>query len=214
MYWPYLLDVNVLKFLICSSVGLSNPVDLLIAIDSTKGIPDAQFGQIKEFLKAHLASHNISTSRTNVAILSFGKDVKEILALRNGTSREIVEKRLDAISTNLEGPQSTTKPLAIARRILTSDARYRQMRASSQVLLVMTEDSSEEDGYRLKIILSHFDHDGIDVVFLAVGLKRPQVLRNIVQDKAEVIEISNVGKLREKLGELEKRIGESAGMLQ
>lgn len=195
------------------TTGIPNPVDLVIAVDSTNEISSDQLKHVKRVLKALLTSYNISATETNVAVLRYGQNVEEVLPLKDGVRMDIIEKHIDSIAPTLEGPRSASGPLAAARRRLINDARVnRRMKPSSQILLVMMGDNSDTDDYRMKAIASQLEKDKIHLIMLAISLKNLPVLSIAVNNKSDIINVVNARKLKETLGELEMQSGQATGI--
>ena len=161
-------------------------------------------------MKVFLSSYNISRTATNVAILTYGEKVQEVLALRDGVSKDIVDKRLDGVYQTFNGPRATSVPLQLGRAILNKGRVDRRLETSPQVILVAMGDNSETDNYRLGAVSSQLQRGGIRLIVLAIGLDKPDKLKNALQEPTDIIIVNKVEELKKKLGELEKASGKAA----
>ena len=192
--------------------GIASPVDLVIAIDVVKDVSTQDLMKAKTLSKNLLKAYNISEYGTNVAILTYGADAKELLSLEDGSSKSAVEAALKGITVSDDGPRSASQPLAVARRILIDERRYdRKLKTNSQVIIFVMGDTSDEDRYRLNAVASQLERDDISLIIVGINVKNREPLKSAVKHLADLILVDDVKELKSKVPELEERSGKAAG---
>ena len=191
--------------------GINSPIDLIIALDTTKGVNSGTLFEVKELLKALLRSYNITQSGTNVGLLTYGNNAHEIVPIRDGIVRTLVESNIDK-AVYMNGPRRVedvlSKALSMLRYPSNSDHRSE---TSKQILLILLDGIIDVAPASVAQLASQIKLHDIRPIVLAVNVSNAQALLSIVKNKADFYTVDEGTSLGNVLGEIEKRSAINAG---
>lgn len=77
---------------------ISQPVDLVFAVDASSGISDTNFTEFKVFLRNALDAYKLSPHDARISIVLFGNDVKIVNKLGSSPDKDQLLKLIDGLS--------------------------------------------------------------------------------------------------------------------
>ena len=168
------------------------------------------FHGAKELLKGLAKSFKISKAGSNMGILSYSNMPQELLPLRLGHDRSVVESYIDKAVQGY-GPRNVEGALSMGYAMLVSQKplRGKHRDASKQLLILVLEGSVGLQGLEalsLKLLASK-----IKPIVVAVGLQNTSSLLSLVHDAKDLIIVHSTGMMLGALGRLEERMGKNAG---
>ena len=190
-------------------IGIKRPVDLVIALDRTKGTDAKTLHASKVLLINLLKSYEISETGTNVGVISYSNRAEELLPLRSGLDRSTVERRINQ-AVQLDGPRNLKEVVSKAYDMLVSQKHQRKQRNTSKQLLVLLleGDAGIQD---LDALSSQLRASEIKPIVVAVGVQNVRSLLPLVLDSKDLIAVDSPRMTLSALGKVEQRSGKNAG---
>lgn len=203
--------VRVSLFIFLS--GISNSIDLVIAVDTATDASPESLSAVRNMLKNLLQSYNVTEPKTNIGLITYGRTATVKLPLSIGIDRSLVERAVDEIKTQ-QGPRDLERALYQARKMLLDIKRTdKRKQATKQVLLVVTGGRSDAKEPRLTSLARAMINEGIRPIVLAVGVTNAKDLSGLVKSEEDLIISDDAKKLAKLLGNVERRSGKAAGKL-
>lgn len=189
--------------------GIQRPVDLVIALDTTKGTDKKTVHAAKALLMNLLKSYEISHTGTRVGVISYSKRAEELLPLQSGHDRSTVERHIDQ-AVQLDGPRNLKRAVSKAYDVLVSQTyRGRQRDTSKQLLLLVLEgDASTQD---FEALSSQLRANEIKPIVVAVGVQHVRRFLPLVRNSKDLIAVDSPKMTLSALGKAEQRSAKNAG---
>ena len=193
------------------STGLDSPIDVIFSFDATGGQSADDPQMAKRFLQGLLQSYDVSS--TNIGLVTYSSTASETMPLVFKPSKEAVMKSVENLPTEA-GPRIASNALVLARRsLLNFPASDLRGNVSHQVVLFTLGDNDASDKTNFAMISKQLQKDNITLIVLAVNTARDMNFADAVKNSNDFVKSPNGKKLRSKLGILEERSGNAAGLL-
>ena len=168
------------------------------------------FHSAKELLKGLAKSFEISKAGSNMGILSYSNSPQELLPVRLGYNRSVVESYIDE-AVQGDGPRNVEGAVLMGLDMLVSQIHLqgKQRDASRQLLILVLKGSVRLQGLAalsLKLLASK-----IKPIVVAVGLQNADSLLPLVHDAKDLLIVHGPEMTLGALGRVEERIGKNAG---
>ena len=198
------------EFLLDLYIGISRPLNVVIAMDGSQNVNAETFNKIKKFAVGTLDAYDISRNKTLVSVVTFGNTSSVNLDLASSFSKSIVQY---AISTakRVGGRRSIAKLAEFIQKGILS--RKKRIGAGDVLVLVVAGSNQQEsDSGKLKSSLEELERRNIKVVVVAVGeVAKSGELAKSVKDES-LIMIPSVSRIKEALAPIVDASGKAAGI--
>ena len=200
------ISYNSLTFLCTTNAGITNAIDLVIALDATNGAETIV--AMKDLLKSLSKSYQLSRTGTNIGLISYGTRAREMLSLRSGKDVSTVMQAIDEIRQE-DGPRNLQGAIAAAYNMLTPKYQEEKRNANKQLVLVVNGGNADMRG--VDFLSRRLKQERIRPIIVAVNVTNAQILRPLAHDSNDVIEVNDPRSIGSALGKIEERSGKNAG---
>ena len=186
---------------------------MVIVLDATDDVNINVMNKIKDLLKNLMNSYNISSTRTNIGLIAYSNTADVLVSLQSGTRKLILERSLETASP-LKGPRVFSKAMGLAIDMLLKAKKdpIRSGEVTSQIIFISTGNNSDSDRSSFRNLVSQLKTSGISIIVLAVNQVDVEELEQAVSQNDDLIEVNDPRKMKEVLGQIEKRSGNAAGL--
>ena len=198
------------EFLLDLYIGISRPLNVVIAMDGSQNVNAETFNKIKKFAVGTLDGYDISRNKTLVSVVTFGNTSSVNLDLASSFSKSIVQY---AISTakRVGGRRSIARLAEFIQKGILS--RKKRIGAGDVLVLVVAGSNQQEsDSGKLKSSLEELERRNIKLVVVAVGevAKSGELAKSVKDDS--LVMIPSVSRIKEALTPIVDASGKAAGI--
>ena len=151
--------------------GISEPLDVVFALDGSRDVDMNVFNKMKEFMKGSLKAYNISSNETRIALMTYGSKQMKNVDLKDGVYKSVIEQAiLDAKRVGGERRLIDALKFADMKMFEETELSSRDKAAGKVLILMMSgSDSQIGKGNDVKMILDALKRKKISLVVIGIG---------------------------------------------
>lgn len=204
------LIVLIVKYLI--SLGVSQKVDVLYAVDGSRRVDEGMFKEMHDFLRSSVRSFNLSASESHAGILQYGDRAEILLKPKDGTSLMKFEDTANKLS-RIGGARRMNRALKIVNKEVYGTPGEIRSGAKRIIILLTTGKNSGDDSGELPRVARELRDEGVEIMVVVIGKESdPKEIDTITGKKGGSIFVKDPRKLKEVVGQLEQMVNDLGGM--
>ena len=180
-----------LKCLCVFPVCKKEKADLVLLVDTSESIKDADFSTMKTFMTDLIGSFKISQELVRVGVAQFSSHPKKEFYLNQFYTAEEVTKNILDMVQQKEGTM-IGRALDFIKTYFQTSAGSRIKSDVSQNLVVMTDGESHDDVVQAAEVLRGM---GIEIFVIGIGAVNKLELKKITADANLIFTVQNFGSL-------------------
>ena len=193
---------------------MSEQIDVVFALDSSKDVDISKFNKMKEFMKGSLKAYKISSDETRVAVMTYGNKQMKNVDLQDGVYKSVVEQVIED-AKRVGGERRLIDALKFAdMKMFEETAPSNRDKTAGKVLLLMMSgsDSQIDKGNEMKMVFDELKRKKITLVVIGVGNKvKDEDLKKIGKG-GNVVKVEDADDLKKALTPVFAASGKAAGI--
>ena len=194
--------------------GISEPLDIVFALDGSKDVGIGTFSKLKDFMKGSLEAYNISSNETRVAVMTYGDKQMKNVDLKDGVYKSVVEQGIED-SKRVGGERRLIDALKFAdiKMFEKTASSSRDKTAGKVLILMMSGPNSQIDiGNEMKMVLDELKRKKITLVVIGIGNKvEDEDLKKIGKDE-NVVKVEDAEDLKRAVAPVLDASGKATGI--
>lgn len=154
----------------CCVEKCSSSLDLVVAMDSSGSIGDANFRVQKNFVKNLLAGLNLAPGYTQVGLIDFNTQPSLLISFLNFTDYNTTAKIIDNIKYLTGRLTYTDRALRMANEeVLREEAGMRPVESGTPKVVLVITDGQSTDPKKTLVEANKIKDRGIDIISVGIG---------------------------------------------